>query len=215
MSQLALPFSIPPSYGDADFCAAPSNEAARDWLARPDAWPLGRLVLWGAPGCGKTHLLHIWARAHKAEIIPMAALPGWPHPGGPVCIDDADTIPDPACLLHLLNTAAEQKTLVLMAASTAPARMDYTLPDLTSRLRATQSVQILPPEDELLAMLLARLLAERQLRLNAQIRQMLLTRLPRTSAALREAVARLDAASLDGARKLTRATARGILSDML
>ncbi|MBN8901198.1 MAG: chromosomal replication initiator DnaA, partial [Rhodospirillales bacterium] len=68
------------------------------------------------------------------------------------------------------------------------------LPDLASRLRAVTAIEIMPPEDSLLRALLARLLADRQLAVPAALQEWLLLRLPRTPAALREAVARLDGA---------------------
>ncbi len=66
------------------------------------------------------------------------------------------------------------------------------LPDLASRFRAVTAVQILPPDDSLLRALLRRLLSDRQLRVDADVQDWLLLRLPRSAAALREAVARLE-----------------------
>ena len=216
MKQLTLPFLRPPDYAAEDFCAAPSNVQAREWLNRPDAWSNDRLVLWGPAGCGKTHLLHSWAAAHQAEIFSGAALRGLPPPPqGPVAIDDSDMVFEPQALLHLLNAAAEAGQPVLLAARQPPARQDVPLADLSSRLRAAQAVEIRGPEDELLDMLLTRLAAERQLHMPIAVRNFLLTRLPRTAAALREAVARLDRAAAASNGKVTRGMAADILNDTL
>ena len=67
--QLPLPFPHQPSYAAADFLAAGSNEAALAWLARTGDWPDHRLALWGEAGCGKTHLLRIWAIRHGATVM--------------------------------------------------------------------------------------------------------------------------------------------------
>ena len=88
------------------------------------------------------------------------------------------------------------------------------LPDLASRLRAVTAVGLTLPEDELLAALLARLIAERQLRVDEAVQAYLLARLPRSGAALREAAARLDRASLALGRRVTRATAAIVLTEM-
>ena len=61
----------------------PPTPLARDWLARPDAWTNGRLVLWGEAGCGKTHLLHLWAASRSAEIMNGATLHGLIRPTQP------------------------------------------------------------------------------------------------------------------------------------
>jgi chromosomal replication initiation ATPase DnaA len=213
--QLPLPFDDEPRYAAAEFCAAPSNELARKFLAAPGSWTNGRLVLWGEGGCGKSHLLHVWAAERGAAVVRGPFLRGFEAPpAGPVAVDDADAAPEPAALMHLLNAAAEARQPVLLTARMPPARQAIELPDLASRLRASLAVQILPPDDELLSSLLSRLALARQLVLNLPVRNFLLTRLPRTPAALREAVARLDRASLAAGGKISRQLAAGLLEDL-
>ena len=214
--QLPLPFTEVPSYAEEDFCAAPCNALARSWLQKPEAWTNGRMVLWGEPGCGKSFLLHLWARAAGAMIYRGTELRGLlPLPGAPLAIDDADTAPEETALLHLLNAAAEAGYPVLLTAQAPPARQKLEVPDLASRLRASLVVEIAPPDDAMLSALLFRLAAARQLILNAQVSGFLLTRLPRTPATLREAIARLDHAALASGGKITRALAAEVLSDLL
>jgi chromosomal replication initiation ATPase DnaA len=215
MKQLTLPFADEQSYAAEDFCPAPSNAAAREWLAHPDRWSNGRLVLWGEAGCGKTHLLHIWAQAQNAEIINSASLHALHRVTRPVAVDDADLAPEPQALLHLLNNAAEAGVPVLLAARLPPARMAYKLADLTSRLRAASAVEIRPPEDELLEQLLTRLAAARQLSLSIAVCNTLLLHLPRAPAFYREAVARLDRAALDRSTRITRALALEIVTGLI
>ena len=215
MKQLALPFAEEQNYAADDFCDAPSNAKARDWLARPEAWSNGRLVLWGEAGCGKTHLLHVWAAESGAAIIHGPELYGLVRPTGPVAVDDADILPEPQALLHLLNTASEAGQKVLMTARLPPARQTIPLPDLASRLRAAEAVEIRPAEDELLERLLTRLAADRQLTLSIPVRNFMLIFLPRTAATLREAVARLDRATLGRGTKITRQLAAEILAELI
>jgi chromosomal replication initiation ATPase DnaA len=103
----------------------------------------------------------------------------------------------------------------LLTARLAPARQPIKLADLASRLRAASAVEIRAPEDELLAQLLTRLSAERQLALSPAVQTYLLTHLPRTAGALREAVARLDRAVAERHLRLTRQAAAEILGDLL
>jgi chromosomal replication initiation ATPase DnaA len=102
-----------------------------------------------------------------------------------------------------------------MTARLPPARQPIKLADLASRLRAASAVEIRAPEDELLALLLTRLTAERQLALSIAVQNYLLSHLPRTAAALREAVARLDRAVAERHVRLTRLAAAEILHDLL
>lgn len=216
-SQLPLPFDPVRRFAEAEFCPAPSNATARAMLQHTAAWPQGRLVLWGAAGCGKTHLLHIWAARTGALVQSGASLhglPALPRASG-VALDDADALQDEAALLHLLNGAAEAGLPVLLAARPPPARWPIRLADLASRLRAALAVEIGASEDTLLRALLARLLAARGLRLPESVHDWLLNRLPRTAGALEEAVARLDAAGLDAGRDITIPFAREVLADLV
>lgn len=216
MRQLPLPFAEQESYAAEDFCAAPCNARAQSWLQRPEAWTSGRMVLWGAPGCGKSFLLHLWAGSAGAVIHRGPSLRGLPPPPRtPVAIDDADLVPEETALLHLLNAAAEAGQPVLLTALTPPARTMVNLPDLASRLRASLAVEISPPDDDMLGALLFRLASARQLVLGPQVSGFLLTRLPRTPAALREAIARLDRAALASGGRITRALAGEVLADLI
>jgi chromosomal replication initiation ATPase DnaA len=114
----------------------------------------------------------------------------------------------------LLNAASERGVPVLLTARTPPARWDFRLPDLVSRLRATPTVALLAPDDDLLRALLARLLSDHQLRVPERLQDFLLARLPRTGGALREAAARLDRLSLAEGGTITRKMAQCVVDEL-
>jgi chromosomal replication initiation ATPase DnaA len=212
-SQLLLPFPHSPGYDSRDFLPAASNQEALAWLDTD--WPDRRLALWGSAGCGKSHLLHIWAERAGARILRGPALQdldALPESGG-LALDDADTVISEPLLLHLLNIARDRALHVLLASRTPPSRWPVRLPDLSSRLRAITAVELRPPSDDLLAALLMRLLSDRQLSVTQPVQNWLLTRLPRSPAALRQAVARLDQASLAFGQAITRSLAEKVLAE--
>jgi chromosomal replication initiation ATPase DnaA len=216
MRQLALPLPIAASFDARDVIADASNEAARLWLAKPDAWPLGRLALFGEAGLGKTHLARAAAARFGWRWLDGMGLRGLPAPApqGSV-VDDADCVADETALLHLINLCAERGETLLLIGREAPARWPIRLPDLASRLRATQAVGIGAPSDALLRALLAKFFADRQLRVEPEVQAWLLMRLPRNAASLAEAVARLDHAALGTGGRITRPLARLALADWL
>jgi chromosomal replication initiation ATPase DnaA len=211
--QLMLPLPYVPGYDTRDFLPAASNREALTWL---DAdWPDRRLTLWGPHGCGKSHLLHIWAERSGAKVVmgrTLRDLDGVPETGA-LALDDADTVTPEPLLLHLLNTARDRGLPVLLSGHTPPSRWPIALPDLSSRLRAISAIEIRPPSDDLMAALLVRLLSDRQLSVAKSVEAWLLTRLPRSAAALRQAVERLDRASLAFGKPITRPFAARILAD--
>jgi chromosomal replication initiation ATPase DnaA len=214
--QLALPFPQRQLFVGAGFLPGDANAEARAWLADPAAWPGLRLALYGPPGSGKTHLLHVFAERHRAILLPGEAvrnLVDLPDAGA-VAIDDADAAPEPRALLHVLNAAAERGLPVLLAGLAPPARWQVDLPDLASRLRAIAAVGLGQPDDALLRALLAQLIALRQLRVEEHVQNYLLARLPRSGAAMREAAACLDRISLAEGSRVTRAIATEVLARM-
>jgi chromosomal replication initiation ATPase DnaA len=216
--QLPLPIFPGPRFAEVDFREALSNADACAWLRRTADWPNHRLALWGDPGRGKTHLMHIWATRTGATLWHGPLLTDLPDlPAAGIALDDADAVTDETALFHLLNAGEEARLPILLAARASPSRWPVQLPDLASRLRAITAVQIGPPEDALLWALLARLLAERQLRPFPPdaVQDWMVRHLPRTTAALHEAVSRLDAASLDQHRNITVPFAREVLADLL
>jgi len=214
--QLALPFAYVPRFRVEDFIPAPSNAEARAWLGRTAEWPGRRLALYGEAGCGKTHLLQLWAERHGALLLHGPGLRSLPELGGnaAIALDDADAAPEEMVMLHLINLAGEMRRPLLLAARTPPARFASALPDLASRLRAMTAVRLAPAEEPLLRALLARLCSERQLILAESLQDWLLARLPRHPAALREVVARLDRAALAEGCRVTRIMAEGIMAAM-
>ncbi|SFK29048.1 HdaA/DnaA family protein [Falsiroseomonas stagni] len=211
-TQLPLPLARPPSSARADWVPDVSNAEALAWLAAPATWPLHRLALSGPPGTGKSHLLAIAAADH-----------GWRHLQGPALtqaealapapgtvLDQADQAEE-STLFHLINQAAATGAPLLLAARLPPARWATTLPDLASRLRATHAVGLAEPSDGLLAALLTKHLADRQLRLDPAVQAWLLARLPRDAASLGAAIAALDDAALAQSVPITRPFARQIL----
>jgi chromosomal replication initiation ATPase DnaA len=210
--QFALPLPPLASSARADLIEDASNAEALAWLDRPQAWPGLRLALHGPAGVGKTHMGRALAAARGWRLLDGPALRGLPAPAAGTVLDDADAVPDPAALLHLVNLCAERAEPLLLLAREAPSRWAVALPDLASRLRATTAVAIGPPGDALLAALLAKLFADRQLRVAPEVQAWLLARLPREAAALAEAAARLDRAALRAGSPVTRALARATLA---
>jgi len=219
--QLVLALEHGPSLDAADFVAAPSNRAALAWIERYPNWPAPLLALHGPAGSGKTHLLHLWrARAGALLLDPAAlgvdALPRLLGAARAVALDLAGDEPvlDQRALLHLYNVMGERGGHVMITSRAAPARWRIELPDLRSRLAAAPSVAIEAPDDELLAAVLGKLFADRQLRPDPDVIAYLVPRIERSLAAAGRIVAALDRRALALKRDVTTALARELLDEM-
>ncbi|MGE5201093.1 MAG: HdaA/DnaA family protein [Acidobacteriota bacterium] len=217
MTQLILDLGHRPALGEADFMVAPCNRQAVQWLDRWPDWPAPALTIQGPPGCGKTHLARVFAARSGAVLISAGALTtdGVPDLLGAAraaVVDDAERA-TPEALLHLYNLLAERGGHLLLTAAEPPARWADTLPDLRSRLAAAPTVAVAPPDDALLAALLVKLFADRQLAVAEEVVLFLLHQMERSFEAARQLVAALDAAALREQRAITIPLARVVLSE--
>ena len=199
-----------------DFFVAPSNALALQTVEGWQDWPGRKLLLIGPEGAGKTHLAHVWAALSGAAIVTGADLAQTDVAalaGRPVLVDDADRIgPAEAQLFHLHNLATSGAAL-LLTARTPPRDWGLTLPDLISRMQATQIARLEAPDDALLSAVLVKLFADRQVTVPSNLISYLITRMPRSIGAARTLVADLDARALAAGRPITRARAGELLGD--
>lgn len=218
--QLGLPLAPPPALGRAAFLTAPSNALALAAIESNSGLPGGRLVLTGPEGSGKTHLASIWAKAQGALWLDPnrlgADLPALIEPEAPgaLALDNADALAGTAqeeALFHLLNHLAGREGQILLTARRPVAAWALALPDLASRLTAAAHVTLDAPDDALLAALLAKLFADRQIAAGAELIGFLSQRIDRSFAAAQAIVARLDAEALRLRRPVTRALAQKVL----
>lgn len=213
--QLSLGLTLPVSYAREDFLVAPGNAAALGWIDRWPDWPNGALILYGQAGSGKSHLAQIWAAQAPGALLIASDEFGAAKVDAlarqPLALDDTDRVGDPVALFHLINLMHERKHSLLLTGSTAPARWPYNLPDLTSRLKAMAAQEISAPDDALLAAVLVKLFADRQLAVGEEVVKYLVARIERSFHAARSWVATLDAAALAENRAVSVALVRKLM----
>jgi chromosomal replication initiation ATPase DnaA len=216
MTQFAFDLPVNPALGRADFLKSDCNAAA---LARIESWPdwPGRmLVLHGPRGSGKSHLAHLWRERSGGMLIAGDKLAGH-DPSAlarlpAVAVDDAERAGEQA-LLHLFNCCHESGAGLLIVAREPPAIRPIALPDLASRLRAAPAVGIGLPDDGLLAAVLVKHFADRQLRVAPGLVAYLVPRMERSFAAAAALAARLDRFALSAQRPIGLALARQALAE--
>ena len=216
--QLALDFGHRPALGRDDFWLSPCNEQAVAWLDRWPDWPSHCLALYGPAGCGKSHLLAVFqhdlggeVRACPARDLTVSHVPHLLHGVRAAVIDDLEGLRDEEALFHLWNLARECRQHLLLAGREPPARLPIQLPDLRSRLAAVPAIGIGQPDESMLAAVLVKLFADRQLSVSADVVAYILSRIERSFAASRQLVARLDRISLAERRAITVPLVRSVL----
>ncbi|WP_099825515.1 HdaA/DnaA family protein [Oceaniglobus indicus] len=215
-----LIFDLPSvtALGREDFFVSDANRLALSMLDAPDAWPQRKMALVGPAASGKTHLAHVFAAATGARIIAARDLADADIPAlaaGPVVVEDVPDIAGDAAaeraLFHLHNLCLAEGGTLLVTGREAPARWRLGLPDLASRMQGTGVAALEPPDDSLLAAVIAKQFADRQLDVDPAVISYLGLRIDRSFQAARDVVRALDSVSLTEQRAITRPLAGRVL----
>ncbi len=210
-AQLAFDLPREPGMGREDFFVTEANRAALEMV---DSWPLGGersplLVVTGPEGSGKSHLAAIWRERNSALMaaprdVVAENLLALLSTGRLVIEDMPGEALDETAMFHLVNMAKEQGACVLLTSRDFPSRWNVALPDLRSRLKAAQVVELGPPDDALLRAVLVKLFTDRQLKVGEGVISYMLSRMERSLAAARELVEEIDRRALEERVNVTR-----------
>jgi chromosomal replication initiation ATPase DnaA len=219
--QLPIPLPTTPSFEAQTFVVSPSNEAAHRLVTMWPRWTAPVLVVHGPRGSGKSHLAALWraqaaAPLIAAEALAIDAVPSLLGEARAVLVEDAERAVESAereqALLHLHNLALARGGTMLLTAAEPPNLWPLTLADLASRLRAALPVRIDPPDDALLAAVLRKLFADRQLQVGDEVVQAALARMERSFAGAQALADALDYQSLAQKRPITTVLLREVLA---
>ncbi|MDX2225283.1 MAG: DNA replication protein [Rhodospirillaceae bacterium] len=214
--QLVFDLSLRPALGRADFYVGPANFEAVAWIDRWPDWPQRALAIFGPPGCGKSHLVQVFAARAAARVVAAAdlraaAIGELLATSAALAVEDCDGLVDERALLHALNLANELGRSLVMTAREPPARWPVALPDLRSRLAAVPAAGIDLPDDAMIEAVLVKLFADRQLIVAPDVVTYVTRRMDRSFDAARQLVAAADRRALAAGTAVTIPLVRTLL----
>lgn len=155
------------------------------------------IYLWGAQGCGRTHLLHAMVAPPLTDVFnPAQSL---------YAVDDVDQL-DAAGEQRLFNLANEVRAAsgtTLIAAGNAPPAQLALRPDVRTRLAWGLVYQVHPLSDADKAQALATHAASRGIALSPEVVAFMLNHMPRDMRTQIAVLDALDAAALAAKRTIT------------
>jgi chromosomal replication initiation ATPase DnaA len=206
MTAEQLPFELGwrEAFAREDFWVSECNRVAAEWIDRWPSWNNAALVIYGPPGCGKTHLGRVMQRKEGAGVL---------------FIDDADAKAGAAEaeeeILHLFNSAREAGVNLLLTGKASPKDWNFVLPDLRSRILACPAAEVAAPDDQLMGVLLVKLFSDRQVFVGQDVVRFILARIERSFSSLRDVVGEIDRKSLSEKRPVTVPLVREMMQKKL
>ena len=173
-----------------------ANAGVIDALADPGTWPFRTAVLSGPPRSGKSLLAHWFSGSGNGEAI-----------------DNADSM-DETELFHRWNRAQESDTPLLLVSNAADGAWRIALADLASRIGAALHLEIAPPDDAMLAELIALHAEMRGLVLDENAAAYLVPRCERSHLGVERLVGEIDRLSLERKAPATMAIWRDALDSL-
>jgi chromosomal replication initiation ATPase DnaA len=216
-----LPLELPVrDMVDDIFLTSPCNSTAFQIITGWPNWPYCGAFLYGPEGSGKSHLAALWQqllpeKAHclllgNGALPPVISLTSpllleWPRlPGAMV---------DEEWLFHALNHLQARQTPFLLLSRLSPAQVRVTLPDVRSRLFALTHAAIAMPDEQLIPLLIHKLLTQRQLLVTPDVIDFLSVRVERSYAAIHALISQIDQQLFLNKRRLTVPFLRAVLQE--
>ncbi len=225
--QLTLELPHLPSFGKEDFLIAKCNIEAVKIIDSWPNWDFFAVCIYGSEGCGKTHLANVFSSRvstltnHPYKIpfikacnVKMENIYNLFAQNHCLVVEDLNKNINQEAMFHLYNLYRNEGGNILFTSQQAPARLNFELKDLQSRLNIVPSIEIKAPDDDLLSSLIVKLFADRQILVSPEIITYMLNNMQRSFSFARKAVAEIDNISLARKRAISIPIVKEALSSL-
>ena len=207
MDQLIFKFPFSKKYYEQDFYVSSNNFTAfkliEDWPTWPGKW----LNIFGAQGSGKTHLAKILQKKiEKIKLIDaqnvndeiVKDLINFEC----LIIDGFNNNIDEKLLYSILNQSKQLNNYVLINSILPIKNINFKLEDLKSRMNSFLYIGIDLPTDDLLKVIIAKTLSDKQISVNPKISDFIINNVERSYEKLFKFLKEVDELSLSSGKSI-------------
>ena len=186
--QYFLRFTPKTDLGEEDFMVTSCNQTAHSAINMWPYWQHFALSIFGPKSSGKSHLAHMWTERIQRSLprplqipildshsINMKNINKLTNNHDYLVIENVDSEINEEAIFHLYNFYNIPQRYILFTSELPLSKLALKLPDLRSRLNIVPSVEILQPDDEMLTALIAKLFNDRQIMIDQEILDYILT----------------------------------------
>ena len=197
--------------GIEDYIITESNNFAFDLISRMIRGEINQGTISGPSFSGKTHLSKILIKnignneslyidRDFRDIVEKVGSSNL------IVIENIDNVIEARLeedLFHIINFTKENDKKLLMTSGKSISNIEFKLEDLKSRLNAIIEAKIMQPDDELMKLVLIKIFNDKQLLINPNVIDFLMSRLERSYKSMNDFIERIDKFSLEKGKKIT------------
>ena len=182
-----------------DFIVSHSNFEAYNAILSYEKWQNKRLLIIGSPKSGKTSLVKIWQKKTDAVFFDNMENVENIKYNKNIIIDNIENFSE-SSLINIVNFANERSLSLLLTSIKYPS---FSLKDLNSRIKGTYKVLINEPDENLLKLLIVKLLKRKQVKVSKETVDFIFSNMERSYEFIYKIVNLIDKFSKIAKRKIT------------
>jgi chromosomal replication initiation ATPase DnaA len=215
LDQLLLNFQFSKNYKRDDFFVSKCNYFAFNLIDGWPKWEKNILNIYGERYSGKTHLSEIFLKKNNGKLFNSKDFKFDKSDNlrfyQNIILDNFTENFDEKSLFLLINLVDQNNKYLLLNSSKPINEMNFKLKDLTSRSKNCLVAKIDKPDDELIRVLIAKNLSDRQVKIDNKLIEYAVKRIPRSYGKIFEFIYKIDEISLKKKKSIDQKTIKEVL----
>ena len=217
LNQTLLKFELEQNFAYDDFFVSKCNYFAFSFVESWPKWEKNILNIYGERFCGKSHLTEIFKKNNKALIIKKEKINDEFfkkirfHEN--IILDNLDYISNEKILYSLFNFTEQFNKYLIINSISSINSINFTLPDLKSRVKNCIFAKIDKPDDDMVFALVLKHFSDRQIKIEKKIIEYIAKRIERSYGKILDFIYKVDQFSLINKKPIDYKSIKKILEE--
>ena len=217
LNQTLLKFELEQNFTYDDFFVSKCNYFAFSLIESWPKWEKNILNIYGEKFCGKSNLSEIFKRKNKAIIIKNEEINNnffnkiryYEN----IILDNLEFLSDEKTLYSIFNFVEQYNKYLIINSIDSINSIEFTLPDLKSRLKNCIFAKIDKPDDDMIFALVLKHFSDRQIKIEKKIIDYITKRIERSYGKIFDFIYKVDQFSLINKKPIDYKSIKKILEE--
>ena len=217
LNQTLLKFELGQNFAYDDYFVSKCNYFAFNLIETWPKWEKNLLNIYGEKFSGKSHLSEIFKKKNKALIIKTEDINNSFfnkirfHEN--IILDNLEYVSNEKILYSIINFADQYNKYLIINSIEAINSIEFTLPDLRSRISNCIFAKIDKPDDDMIFALILKHFSDRQIKIEKKIIEYISKRIERSYGKILEFIYKVDQVSLINKKPIDYKSIKKILEE--